>query len=46
MISAKYRYNPIVKECLALVFAIQDMRHYLTSQTIHVTRDKAGIIEQ
>ncbi|MFW5438976.1 RNase H-like domain-containing protein [Paenibacillus apiarius] len=29
MIGAKFRYNPIKKECLALVFAVQKMRHYL-----------------
>jgi len=29
MIGAKHRYNPIKKECLALVFAVQKMRHYL-----------------
>jgi len=36
MIGAKYRYNPIEKECLVLVFAIQKIRHYLVGQTIHV----------
>jgi len=28
MIGAEHRYNPIEKECLALVFAMQKMRHY------------------
>jgi len=36
MIRAEHRYNPIEKECLALVFAIQKMRHYLVGQHIHV----------
>ena len=30
-------YNPIEKECLALIFAIQKTRYYLVGQTIHVT---------
>ncbi|XP_020249321.1 uncharacterized protein LOC109826716 [Asparagus officinalis] len=33
---AEQRYPMIKKECLALVFAIQKMRHYLVGQTIHV----------
>jgi len=36
MNGAKHRYNPIEKECLALVFDIQKMRHYLVGQIIHV----------
>jgi len=36
MIGAEHRYNPIEKECLALVFVVQKMRHYLVSQTINV----------
>jgi len=36
MIGAVNRYNPIEKECLALVFAIQKMRHYLMGQHIHI----------
>ena len=36
LIGEKSRYNPIKKECLALVFAIQKTQHYLVGQTIHV----------
>ena len=36
MIRAEHQYNPIEKECLVLVFAVQKMRHYLVDQTIHV----------
>jgi len=36
MVGAEHRYNPIEKECLALVFAIQKMRHYLVGQHINV----------
>ena len=33
---AESRYNPVEKECLTLVFAVQKTRHYLVSHTIHV----------
>jgi len=36
MIGAEHRYNPIKKECMALVFAVRKTRHYLVGQTIHV----------
>jgi len=36
MIGVEHRYNPIEKECLALVFAVQKMWHYLVGQTIHI----------
>ena len=36
MIGAEHRYNLTERECLALVFAVQEMRHYLMGQTIHV----------
>jgi len=36
LIETESRYNPIKKEYLALIFAIQKTRHYLIGQTIHV----------
>ena len=36
MIEAKHCYNPVEKECLALFFIIQKIRHYLVGQLIHV----------
>src|SRR3954466_3269532 len=36
MVGAEHRYNPIEKEFLALVFAVQKTRHYLTGQSIYV----------
>ena len=36
LIGAESHYNPIENECLALIFAIQKMRHYLVGQIIHV----------
>src|SRR4051812_1968805 len=36
LLGAEHRYRPVEKECLALVFAVQNMRHYLVGQTIHV----------
>jgi len=38
LIGAESRYNPIEKEYLALVFAVQKTRHYLVDQTIHFSR--------
>jgi len=35
LIGAESRYNLVKKECLALIFAVQKMRHYLVGQTIH-----------
>ena len=34
MIGAEHRYNLIEKDCLALAFIVQKMRHYLVGQTI------------
>ena len=50
LIGAESRYNPIKKECLALVFAIQKTRHYLVgrhfqSESFASSHDKARIIE-
>ena len=36
LIGVESRYNPIEKECLARIFAVQKTRHYLVGQTIHV----------
>ena len=36
MIGTETRYNPVEKECLALVFVVQKMRHYLVGQTVHI----------
>jgi len=36
MIEAEHHYNPVKKECLALVFIIQKMSHCLVGQLIHV----------
>jgi len=35
-LSRLWSNNPVEKECLALVLAIQKTRHYLVEQTIHV----------
>ena len=36
MIEAVHHYNPIEKECLALVFDVQNLWHYLMGQCIQV----------
>lgn len=35
MIKAELPYNPMEKECLALVFTIQKVDHYLVGQMTH-----------
>jgi len=36
LIGAKLNYTPIEKMCLALVFVVQKMRHYMQAHTVHV----------
>src|SRR5256886_9463483 len=36
LLEAEHQYHPVENEYLALVFAVQNMRHYLVGQTIHV----------
>lgn len=36
MMGAEFRYSPVEKECLALMFAVQKLRHYLLSNTIRL----------
>jgi len=36
LIGVESHYNPVKKECIALIFAIQKTRHHLVEQTIHV----------
>lgn len=33
---AEHRYTPVEKECLALMFAVQKLRHYLLSNTVYL----------
>lgn len=36
LIGAEHQYKPVEKECLALVFVVQKIRHYLIGQNIRV----------
>ncbi|CAM8999249.1 unnamed protein product [Rhodiola kirilowii] len=36
LVGAELNYSPIEKICLALVFAVQKLRHYMQSHTVHV----------
>ena len=36
LIGAESHYNPVEKECLALIFTVQKIRYYFIGQTIHV----------
>ena len=36
LVWAEHKYKPVEKECLALMFALQKIRHYLLSNTVYL----------
>ncbi|XXG72997.1 hypothetical protein AAC387_Pa07g1981 [Persea americana] len=36
LVGAEHRYSPVEKECLAMMFTVQKLRHYLLSNTVYL----------